>query len=204
MELGRQKHPYYVIVAIVAAELNQTLAHCKEINLTASNAQAASARVGNAALGFKVLTHYIDDLASETKYAAIDINKAAHQASLLATETLRVEKALSYFQSAQQKALTAKYAHTLNAAVSATEQKHQDLKLKFTLLVSEIETKLYELKRNLRTANVLASVCRIEACRVDKTYQNIFNNVANKVDDVAQNIGMRVNNAIALFERTTH
>ncbi|QYJ88361.1 chemotaxis protein [Shewanella halotolerans] len=193
---------YHVIAAVVAAELNQTLSYCKQINLTASNAQAASARVGNAALGFKALTGFIDDLASYTMKAATDINQLAHQASRLATETARAAVALNHFQRAKLKANGAPYGDTINPAVAATQAHHSKLQQEFDRLIDKMENQLFELKRNLRTANILASICRIEACRVDTANQTIFNDVANRVDDVAQLIRRRVDHAITLFGNT--
>ncbi|QYK02960.1 chemotaxis protein [Shewanella psychrotolerans] len=190
---------YHVIAAVVAAELNHTLSYCKQINLTASNAQATSARIGNAALGFKALTGFIDDLACYTMKAATDINALAHQASLLATKKTRTSAALKHFQLAQQKAKHAKYATTINAAVKTAQLNHIEQTQRFRHLITKMETQLVELKRNLRTANILASICRIEACRVDVTNQTIFNDVANRVDNLASLIRQRVDYAITLF-----
>ncbi len=198
-----QVSQYYVIAAVVAAELNHTLTYCKQINLTASNAQAASSRVGNAALGFKALTGFIDDLACYTMKAATDINNLAHKASKLATDTARAATALKHFKQAEKKAQKAKFASTITPAVEKTSQNYQQLQTSFQQLINQMEVQLHELKRNLRTANILASICRIEACRVDVANQATFNDVANRVDNVANLIRQRVDNAIALFDGST-
>jgi len=195
-----QVSQYYVIAAVVAAELNHTLTYCKQINLTASNAQAASSRVGNAALGFKALTGFIDDLACYTMKAATDINILAHKASKLATDTARAATALKHFEKAKKNAHEAKFASTIAPAVEKTSQNYQQLQHSFQHLINQMEVQLHELKRNLRTANILASICRIEACRVDVANQATFNDVANRVDNVANLIRQRVDNAIALFD----
>ncbi|QFU22365.1 chemotaxis protein [Shewanella eurypsychrophilus] len=195
-----QVSQYYVIAAVVAAELNHTLTYCKQINLTASNAQAASSRVGNAALGFKALTGFIDDLASYTMKAATDINTLAHSASKLATDTARAATALKHFEKAKRNATQAKYAASMEPAVTKTANLYAQLQKSFQGLITQMELQLHELKRNLRTANILASICRIEACRVDIANQATFNDVANRVDSVANQIRQRVDNAIALFD----
>ncbi|RTR39538.1 chemotaxis protein [Shewanella canadensis] len=195
-----QVSQYYVIAAVVAAELNHTLTYCKQINLTASNAQAASSRVGNAALGFKALTGFIDDLACYTMKAATDINNLAHKASKLAADTARAATALKHFEKAKKNAREAKFASTIAPAVEKTSKNYQQLQHSFQHLINQMEVQLHELKRNLRTANILASICRIEACRVDVANQATFNDVANRVDNVANLIRQRVDNAIALFD----
>ncbi|MCJ8302814.1 chemotaxis protein [Shewanella sp.] len=199
-----QVSQYYVIAAVVAAELNHTLAYCKQINLTASNAQAASSRVGNAALGFKALTGFIDDLACYTMKAATDINILAHSASKMATDTARAAAALKHFEKAKLKAVDAKYSASMDPAVAQTESNYNKLQKSFQALINQMEQQLHELKRNLRTANILASICRIEACRVDVANQATFNDVANRVDSVANLIRQRVDNAIALFDTSAY
>lgn len=195
-----QVSQYYVIAAVVAAELNHTLTYCKQINLTASNAQAASSRVGNSALGFKALTGFIDDLASYTMKAATEINSLAHCASKMATDTARAATALKHFEKAKLKASQAKYLSSMMPAVTKTANHYAQLQTSFQKLITQMELQLHELKRNLRTANILASICRIEACRVDVDNQATFNDVANRVDSVANLIRQRVDNAIALFD----
>ncbi len=198
-----QASQYYVIAAVVAAELNHTLTYCKQINLTASNAQAASSRVGNAALGFKALTGFIDDLACYTMKAATDINSLAHTASKMATDTARAATALKHFEKARLKAVDAKYSQSIAPAVAQTVAHYAEIQNSFQSLINQMEQQLHELKRNLRTANILASICRIEACRVDVANQATFNDVANRVDNVANLIRERVDNAIALFDTSS-
>ncbi|BAJ02649.1 hypothetical protein [Shewanella violacea] len=195
---------YYVIAAVVAAELNHTLAYCKQINLTASNAQAASSRVGNAALGFKALTGFIDDLACYTMKAATDINTLAHTASKMATHTARAAAALKHFETAKLKSVDAKYSGSMDFAVAQTVSNYNTSQKTFQALINQMEQQLHELKRNLRTANILASICRIEACRVDVANQATFNDVANRVDSIANLIRQRVDNAIALFDTSAY
>lgn len=200
-QASRQR-PYYVIVAQVAAELNKTLASCRKINLTASNAQAASTRIGNAAMGFKVLTHFIDELASETQKAARDINQLARQASTLSTYIARSQMALKQFARAKQRIGEASERSAMRNAEEQVEQKFLAQRHEFNDMIEQIQSKLDDLKKTLRTANALASVCRIEACRVDKQNQDTFIGVADKVDEVAEAIRNRVDTAVTLFTQT--
>ncbi|QSX42172.1 chemotaxis protein [Shewanella cyperi] len=199
-DLIQGRRPYYVTAAMVAAELNQTLGCCKEINLTASNAQAASARIGSAALGFKALTHYIDELAGYTKKAANDINQLAGDASKLATQTARTALALSHFHLAQRKAADARYHASMNEAIEQTEHSLSEQEQQFQRILDRMQGQLADLKQSLRGATALASICRVEACRIDSRSQAIFVDVANKVDTVAAQIRQRVDRAISLFD----
>ena len=105
---------------------------------------------------------------------------------------------------AQLKAVDAKYSASMDPAVAQTESNYNKLQKSFQALINQMEQQLHELKRNLRTANILASICRIEACRVDVANQATFNDVANRVDSVANLIRQRVDNAIALFDTSAY
>lgn len=192
---------YYVIAALVAAELNQTLEYCKAINLTASNAQAASIRAGSSALGFKALTQFIDELASYTKRTAASVNTLARQACMLATQTARCNNTLKQLKLAQDKAQASSYRNTLVPATKKSQQNCERLEKQYQQLSYDMQVQLEELKQQLRTANVLASICRIEACRVDEANQATFNGVAEEVDKIARLIQIKVENALSLFNR---
>lgn len=190
---------YYVVAAIVAAELYHTLQDCRSINLTASNAQAASLRAGDKAVGFRALTKFIDELASYTMRMARHINQLAVRTSKIAAETARSENALSRFKSVQIKAEGAAYADSVNAAVYRTEQNYNELKKEFEKLVSDMRMCLEDLEQHLRSANVIASISRVEASRVDEGNQDTFFTVAETVDATANRIKKRVNYSRNLF-----
>ncbi len=192
---------YYVIAAIIAAELNQTLSYCKAINLTASNAQAASIRAGSSALGFKALTQFIDELASYTKKAAISINLLARQTCLLATQTARSQHTLQRLQLAQQKANHYPHGSSILPATKRNQDRNKQLIEQYQKLNFAMLNQLEELHQQLRAANVLASICRIEACRVDEANQATFNGVAQEVDKVAKLIQIKVEQALNLFNQ---
>lgn len=192
-------HNYYVVAAIVAAELHHTLQDCRNINLTASNAQAASLRAGDKAVGFRALTKFIDEMATYTMRMARHINQLAVRTSKIAAQTARSENALHRFQLVQRKAQGAPYADSINAAVSRTEQNYTRLKKEFEKLVAEMRTSLEDLEQHLRSANVIASISRVEASRVDVGNQDTFFTVAETVDASANRIKKRVNYSRSLF-----
>lgn len=190
---------YFVVTAVVAAELHRTLQDCRVINLTASNAQAASLRAGQQAVGFRALTKFIDELAGYTTRAAKQINVLAIKTSKIAANTARADAALKRFYLVKRRASGATFADSLSSAVDQTEQRHQLLKADFEHRVAEMRRALDDLNQQLRTATVLASIARVEASRVDSKNQETFTAVADTVDAAAAQIKKRVNYSIGLF-----
>lgn len=199
-EKGRLLQNYYVVAAVVAAELHHTLGDCRTINLTASNAQAASLRAGDKAIGFRALTKFIDEMATYTMRMARHINQLAVRTSKIAAETARSENALHRFHLVQQKASGALYAGSIDAAVLRTEQNYLKLKKEFEHLVVEMRSSLEDLEQHLRSANVIASISRVEASRVDVGNQDTFFTVAETVDESANRIKQRVAYSRGLFD----
>jgi hypothetical protein len=193
------KNNYYVVSAIVAAELFHTLKDCRVINLTASNAQAASLRAGNKAVGFRALTKFIDEMAIYTMKMARHINKLAIQTSKIATATARSESALNRFDEVKRKAEGAEFADSLVGAYSRTKVAHTALRGEFDRLVNEMRCSLEDLEQHLRSANVIASIARVEASRVDEGGSGTFFTVAETVDTMANKIKKRVNYSKNLF-----
>lgn len=199
---AKQQHlqNYYVVAAIVAAELHHTLQDCRIINLTASNAQAASLRAGDKAVGFRALTKFIDEMATYTMRMARHINQLAIRTSKIAAETARSESALKRFKLVQKKAEGAAYADSINHAVARTEAHYAQLSREFQKLVGDMRMSLEDLEQHLRSANVLASISRVEASRVDVANQDTFFTVAETVDATANRIKKRVNYSRSLFD----
>jgi len=191
---------YFVIAAVVAAELHRTLQDCRTINLTACNAQAASLRAGQQAVGFRALTQFIDELAGFTTRSARRINLLAVQTSKLAADTARSESALMRFHQVKQKTQDAAYASSINPAVRRTEVKHRGMKQDFEQRVAEMRRSLEDLKLQLRSATVLAAIARVEASRVDSGNRDTFAAVADTVDSAANQIRLRVDYSISLFD----
>ena len=62
-----------------------------------------------------------------------------------------------------------------------------------------MRTSLEDLEQHLRSANVIASISRVEASRVDVGNQDTFFTVAETVDESANRIKKRVNYSRSLF-----
>jgi hypothetical protein len=197
--VNKDLNNYYVVSALVSAEVHRTLQDSRLINLIASNAQAASLRAGEQAAGFRALTKSIDELAGYTTAASKKINLLAVKTNKIAAHTARSEAAISRFNQVQDKASSAQYRETLNTAVTRTHDKYEQAKRDLTNQITEMCSCLEDLDRELRTATVLASIARVEASRINDDNQDTFQMVANTVDKAANQIKKRVRYSLGLL-----
>ncbi len=190
---------YFVIAAVVAAELHKAMNIANEISLTASNARALALRAGQGAAGFRAITDFIDELAKITVTASKTINKQAIIISRIASDTVRAESALERFTLAQKKAENATYLSSINAPIKRTKDYYLEINQDFKKRVWQLTSQLEDLSRELRTATVLAAMSRVEASQSGKQYEDSLYVVADNVAKSATQIQEHVKRSQALF-----
>ncbi|TVZ39078.1 hypothetical protein P886_3467 [Alteromonadaceae bacterium 2753L.S.0a.02] len=190
---------YFVIAAVVAAELHKAMLVAKEISLTASNARALALRAGHGAAGFRALTDFIDELANKTVSASGEINVRAITMSRLASETARMNDAVSRLESAKSKAAQAAHKNSLDRVLKNTHAAYDALERDYNKQIYKLTSDLDELARELRTATVLAAMSRVEASASGKEFEDSLNVIANNVAQSAEKIQMHVKASQRLF-----
>lgn len=194
-----ENQSYFVVAAIVAAELHTAMKIANEISLTASNARALALRAGQGAAGFRAITDFIDELARVTVSASQTINKQAILISRMASDTARAESALARFNAAIQKAEGAKYVSSIDKPVKRTREYYDHINKQFTKGVWKLTDQLNDLARELRTATVLSAMSRVEASQSGKEYEESLNVVAENVARAAAEIQHHVKRSQSLF-----
>lgn len=63
---AKSRNKLFIIVATVVAQLDVILVEAKNLSLTAKNARVVAIRAGQAALGFKSITNFIDEFSART------------------------------------------------------------------------------------------------------------------------------------------
>ena len=178
----------FVTAANVAAQLHHANIIANQISLTASNARALALRAGHRAAGFRSLTEFIDELARKTDAAAQRINRQAMAMSRTASETERAKNALIRFEQAYKKGEGHSYLSSVDQAKLATQERYTQLGLRFINQVEDLKTMLVELGKELRTANVLSAMSRVEAATSGKEFETSLNVIAENVAQSAQKI----------------
>lgn len=201
--MNQHHYSYFVVAAIVAAELHRAMQVARDIALTASNARALALRAGQGAAGFRAITDFIDNLAATTVDASQAINEQAVKMSRIASDTVRSESALQRFDKVYTKAANATHLSSLNPAYTKTKSSHGSYKALFDHQVKQLASELEELGKELRTATVLAAMSRVEASQSGIEFEQPLNVVAQSVADAAREIQRCVSNAQQLIFQLT-
>lgn len=190
---------YFVVAAIVAAELHKAMLVARTISLTASNARAFALRAGHGAAGFKALTNFIDELAIKTVNASRNINSKAATMSRIASETARLQDGIARFEKAWEKSADAHYQSSISQPIQRTQAVYADLQLQFRKQVGQLVNELDELARELRAATVLATMSRVEASASGKEFESSLDVIATNVAEAAEKIQHHVKKSQRLF-----
>lgn len=153
--------PIFVTAASIAAELHQAMLEAKGLALTAKNARALAVRAGSKTVGFKAITHFIDELASDIIRQSQDINGVSESLSQKAVALWRANTAAEKFQWLEQQQPT--YADSLKSAMRNCYQEQEQLSAALTRGIRELEAQLEEGDKHIRTANLIATSSKVEA-----------------------------------------
>ncbi len=163
--------PYFVVAAMVAAELHQAMQVATQISLIASNARALSQRAGHRAAGFRALTGFIDELAIKTVKASDQINTLAITTSRAAIRAANGDSTLARFDRVYTLAGDAHYLSSLDNTHKGLQQHACGIRQTFQKSVWQLTNALEELSRELRSATVLAAMSRVEAIAAGSDFQ---------------------------------
>lgn len=153
--------PIFVTAASIAAELHQAMLEAKGLALTAKNARALAVRAGSKTVGFKAITHFIDELASDIIRQSQDINGVSESLSQKAVSLWRANTAADKFQWLEKQQPT--HAESLKTAMRNCYEERERLSAELTRGIRELEAQLEEGDKHIRTANLIATSSKVEA-----------------------------------------
>lgn len=189
---------YFVTAAVIAAELHKASKIAKQLSITASNARAVALRAGEGAAGFRPLTEFIDRLANLTVSSSNNINQLAGVLSRTAADKYRADHAIARFNSVYKRSHDSIHISSLDKSYQRTQEHREVLLNNYVTQQSSLLTELDELKGELRTAVILATLSRVEASQAGDLYQSALNNVAENVESSANGIKAHIQTAFSL------
>lgn len=198
--MSEQNYNYFVLAAVIAAELDKATKVAKNLTLTASNARAVALRAGTSASGFRPLTDFIDRLASITTTSSQIINTIAATLSKTAADKFRTDHAIRQFDKVYSRASTSEHINTLDFGYNRTRVIQTNLQKNYYQQLSKLTEELDLLKDELRTAVILATLSRVEASQAGILYQESLNNVAENVENAANDIKKHIKTSQRLVE----
>lgn len=185
-----RKHPEikcFVTVATIVAQLEVILTEAKSLSLTSKNARVVAIRAGEAALGFKSITNFINEFSGRTIQTTEHINLHASQLFKLALQHLRA----SQFEQHLAKSLTIlSHAESKKRyGVAASGVKDTMVALKHEL--QNLQWQFEEIEQQMRAAEYIAVTSRVEASQAGEFCASL-----ESVSDYISSAAMRIKGAI--------
>lgn len=173
----------FVMVANISAALDDVQEQAKLLSLTAKNARALAIRAGNQALGFKVITDFIDEFASQTIALAKEIQGTAQQVAHLAGQAAQLDDYLGRLGGAENQ----DHRDCLVARLEAQTKLRHELTSDFGRSLKRLEGLLGDIINQMRAATFIASTSKVEAVGAD-AYRSSLEAVAEGISQVAETI----------------
>lgn len=173
----------FVMVANISAALDDVQEQARRLSLTAKNARALAVRAGNQALGFKVITDFIDEFARETMSLAHDIQGCAQQVARLAGESSRLEDYLVRLDRVDREVLKG----AEEARLTSRERDRAQIMETFRRSLRELDGLLSEILDQMRAATFIASTSKVEAVNAED-HRASLEGVIMGISEVAETI----------------
>ncbi|MBL4583856.1 MAG: hypothetical protein JKX83_04490 [Pseudomonadales bacterium] len=187
--------------ASISAELDKACGKAKKLSLAAKNARAMVLRVGDRAMGLKVVTDYFSELADNTISLANNINLVANNISGVTVARWRTETLILQLKKARKLDVKGTAFESL-VLRQISEKIARDLHEKEELsekLIRHLEIELEEIQRQMRAADVVCVTFLLEATKTGE-FQEILKSMANNIKQLSDDIKAHVNRSQSLLE----
>ena len=194
--------PIFVTAASIAAELHQAMLEAKGLALTAKNARALAVRAGSKTVGFKAITHFIDELASDIIRQSQYINGVSEHLSQHAVALWRATMAADKFEWISGQHST--NLDSLQVAMKKSYESREVLSAQLSRGLRELEQQLEEGDKHIRTANLIATSSKVEAASAGD-FRNQLEVIAQNITETADKIRAHLSRARSLLgQRQKH
>ncbi|MCA6065514.1 hypothetical protein [Thalassolituus marinus] len=194
--------PIFVTAASIAAELHQAMLEAKGLALTAKNARALAVRAGSKTVGFKAITHFIDELASDIIRQSQYINGVSEHLSQHAVALWRATMAADKFEWISGQHST--NLDSLQVAMKKSYESREVLSAQLSRGLRELEQQLEEGDKHIRTANLIATSSKVEAASAGD-FRNQLEVIAQNITETADKIRAHLSRARNLLgQRQKH
>lgn len=174
-------------VATIVAQLEIILTEAKSLSLTSKNARVVAIRAGEAALGFKSITNFINEFSARTIDITNEINLHATQLFKLSLQHLRASqyeqhlaKSLRLKEHPKSKSLHLDASQDVRTAMLALKHELQSLQWQFE-----------EIEQQMRAAEYIAVTSRVEASQAGEFCASL-----ESVSDYISAAAIRIKRAI--------
>jgi hypothetical protein len=162
-----------VRIAGVAADLNAVVRIAWSVSIASKNAMVISAQAGEQARSFQPLTRFIDEIANQTIADIKKVEKESLHLTRLSTMQLRTSDGYQRFLSVKTRAGDARHLESFNNALVNAHRRLSLYHEQFSKLLRRLLEYMDELHQNMRAAQMVASLCKIEASRTGQFGDNL-------------------------------
>ena len=152
-----------ITAATVTAELSKVKKIAKEMSIAVMNAKAISHRAGDAALGFRPITDFIDEMAQDVMQLVIKISKEAFQLSQMAIERSHIISTETQYNRVLKNGRDAKHIESLKPATQRLHQQYLNYQETLQKNIIGLTLLLDDIQSSTKGSQVLSTTSRVEA-----------------------------------------
>jgi hypothetical protein len=193
------KRAIFVTAASIAAELHKAMLEAKGLALTAKNARVLAVRAGSKTVGFKAITDFIDELASDIIRQSRYISNVSETLSREAVALWRADMAADRFARIEQD--RSLFALSLDARIQVCYERREALFQSLHRGLKKLESELEEGEKHIRTANLIATSSKIEASSAEE-FRAQLEVIASNITSIADKIRGHLNRARSLLSQS--
>ncbi len=195
--------PAFVKAATLAGHLYRMRQTARLMSLSASNAKGVAARAGDKALGFRPITNFIAEMASETILHASRINALALEVSRLSVAALRNRDGEQRFILARESLGDASAQAFLDEQIAQSRTARQDMGRQIQEIMQQLASQLEQIHQALRASGIIVSNSRTEASRAGD-FRKYLDSIAASVEAAASDIQGEIVLCRRLIEALSH
>lgn len=154
---------FYVAAVTIAATLDKVVPVAENISLGAMNTMALTARAEQSARGFRPITDFMQELASEVRRLTGDVNRVALQVSRTSLAEVRASQTRDKMSDGRRRAGDAAFVTTLAQPLAAIEQEVETLRARLRSHLYTLTSLLDDIDQRILAAISFATVARTEA-----------------------------------------
>ena len=186
----------FIVAANISAILSVAQQEAKKLSLTAKNARAIAIRAGEKAMGFKVITDFIDEFASLTIECANEINDLSLHFARVAMNSSNYKEFLHRLDSVKARSVELQSSKVFLNLYSETENTARDCDAECQRLVRNLESLLETIQTQMRASGFIAATSKVEAARAEE--------YKDSLDSVAQNIAVASGTIMNCVNKSVH
>ncbi len=180
-------HPPFVTAARLAGRLYGVLDTAKEISLSASNAKGIAARGGEKTAGFRPITDFISEMASDMISLVSRINQTALQVSITSVSENRAVNAHERFSQARASLSGHRAQPALLNVIQALSSQIDACQLQEQHAIDSLSELFDDIEQRTRAAKIVVTNSRTEASSAGE-FQPYLESIADSVEHATESI----------------